>query len=76
MNREKLLKFYETHRGGINGGMAGFVIAVIILVIGLFKTLFIALCVGIGYYLGKKIYEDKDYLRNLLDRILPPGTYR
>jgi len=76
MDREKLLEFYNSHRGGINGALIGFVIAVVILIIGFFKTMFIALCVGIGYYIGKRISEDKDYIRNLLDRVLPPGSYR
>jgi len=38
--------------------------------------LFIAIFVIIGYYIGKQISNDKDYIKNLLDRILPPGTYR
>lgn len=76
MNKEKLLEFYRSHYGEINGALIGFIFAVCILVIGFFQTVFIAICVLIGYYIGKKISQDKDYLRNLLDRILPPGTYR
>lgn len=76
MIKEKFLKFYDSHRGGVNGAIAGFGIAVTILILGIFRTLFIALCMGVGYYIGKKIYEDKDYIKNLLDRVLPPGTYR
>lgn len=76
MDKEKLLDFYDSHRGGINGALAGLIIAVFILVIGFFRTVFIAICVGIGYYIGNRISEEKDYLKNLLDRILPPGTYR
>lgn len=76
MDKESLLRFYLSHRGGINGAAIGLIIAVAILIIGFFETLFIALCVGIGYYIGKRLSEDKDYIRNLLDKILPPGTYR
>ncbi len=76
MDKEKLLEFYNSHRGGINGALIGLVVASVILLIGFFKALFIALCVGVGYYIGKRISEDKDYLKNLLDRVLPPGTYR
>ncbi|MDP4092054.1 MAG: DUF2273 domain-containing protein [Bacillota bacterium] len=76
MNKEGFLKFYNSHRGGINGALVGLVIAVAFLLLGFFRTLFIAICVGIGYYIGKRIYEDKDYIKNLLDRVLPPGTYR
>lgn len=76
MNKEKLLQFYNSHRGGVNGGAVGFAMGCAILIIGLFNTLFIAICVGIGYYIGKRLSQDKDYVKNLLDRVLPPGTYR
>jgi len=75
-NKEKLIEFYKSHYGEINGALTGFIFAVSILVIGFFQTVFITICVAIGYYIGKKISQDKDYLKNLLDRILPPGTYR
>ncbi|NLL04519.1 MAG: DUF2273 domain-containing protein [Clostridiaceae bacterium] len=76
MSLEKLINFYKTHFGEINGALFGLLFAICTLVAGFFQTIFIALCVLIGYYIGKKISKDKDYLRNLLDRILPPGTYR
>lgn len=76
MNFEKIKQFYNSHYGGMNGAFIGLILAIFILVLGFFKTLFIAIFVGIGYYIGKRVCEDKDYIRNLLDRILPPGTYR
>lgn len=76
MNLEKLLTFYNGHKGGINGAGIGLFIAVMILLLGFLRVLFIAILTGLGYYIGKRISEDKDYLKNLLDRVLPPGTYR
>ena len=76
MDKEKILKFYDSHRGGVNGALTGFIVAVVILILGLLRTIFIVFCAGTGYYIGKKIYEDKDYIKNLLDKVLPPGTYR
>ena len=76
MNTEKISNFYSSHRGGINGALAGFVIAVTILIIGFFRTFFIGVCVGVGYYIGVKLFNDKDYIKDLLDKVLPPGTYR
>lgn len=76
MNLEKLLIYYDAHRGGIIGAAIGFILAVLILMLGFFKVLFIALFAGVGYYIGKRIHDDKDYIKNLLDRVLPPGTYR
>jgi len=76
MNKEKILTYYNEHRGEINGAAIGFLLAVLILVLGFFRVLFIAILTGVGYYIGKRLHEDKDYLKNLLDRVLPPGTYR
>jgi Small integral membrane protein len=76
MDKQKLFDFYKENQGGINGALTGLFCAVFILLIGFLKTFFIAICIGIGYYIGKKVTEDKDYIKNLLDRILPPGTYR
>ncbi len=76
MNKDSLSSFYSSHKGGINGALIGIVIASILLILGPIKTLIIALFAGIGYYIGKRITDDKDYIKNLLDRILPPGTYR
>lgn len=73
---EKLLEFYNLHRGGILGAFIGFVVAVTILLFGFFTMLFIAVFAGVGYFIGKRIHDDKDYIKNLLDRVLPPGTYR
>jgi len=76
MNKEKILEYYKLHRGEINGAGIGLALAVLILLIGFLRVLFIAIFVIIGYYIGKQISNDKDYIKNLLDRILPPGTYR
>jgi uncharacterized membrane protein len=58
---------------GIIGGIIGFLLAIAIMSFGFFKILFIALCVMAGYYLGKLISNNKDYIKQLLDKILPPG---
>ncbi len=76
MNTEKLLAYYNEHKGAVKGTAIGFVLAVLILLLGFLKVLFIAILTGLGYYIGKRLHEDKNYIRNLLDRVLPPGTYR
>lgn len=76
MDLGKFSEIYSTHRGGILGAVAGLIVSVAILLFGFFKVLFIAILAGIGYYIGKRIQDDKDHIKNLLDRVLPPGTYR
>jgi len=76
MDLEKITEVYTAHRGGVIGAVTGLLLAVAILLFGFFKVLFIAILAGVGYYIGKSIHEDRDYIKNLLDRVLPPGTYR
>jgi uncharacterized membrane protein len=63
---------WQDHRGKILGAILGIVIGIIILVFGFLKTAFIVLCAIIGYYIGK-IIDGKESLRDILDKILPPG---
>lgn len=76
MKFDKILEYYNNHQGGVLGALVGFFAAVAILLFGFFKVLFIAILAGVGYYIGKRIHDDKDYVKNLLDKVLPPGTYR
>ncbi|MDR0287163.1 MAG: DUF2273 domain-containing protein [Clostridiales bacterium] len=72
----RFYKFYKVHFWSFNGSLAGLLIGLSVIFIGFFQTLFIAICVFIGYYIGKQLEKDKNFLRHLLDKILPPGTYR
>jgi uncharacterized membrane protein len=76
MDKNKLLEFFNENRGAILGSSAGFIIAIVVLFMGFFQALFLFICVGVGYYLGKRFPEDKEHIKNFLDRILPPGMYR
>jgi len=76
MDKQKLYEVYRHHKGEILGALIGLVVAIIVLLLGILKALFVIFCVVLGYYFGKKLFQDKDYIKNLLDRILPPGTYR
>ena len=62
--------FVKTHKGVIIGIGLGLLVGVLVLTIGFFRTLFLAVCVGIGAFFGtdnklrKKLFQ-------ILDRILP-----
>ncbi len=76
MKYEELFDFYKKYRGELTGSFIGFFVAILFLIIGFLKTIFIAICISLGYYVGKRLSSDKDCIKNFLDRILPPGTYR
>jgi uncharacterized membrane protein len=61
--------------GWIVGGIC-FVIGLLLIIFGFWKTLFVvALTIG-GYVFGVKFLSDADSLRNLIDKIFPPGRFR
>lgn len=61
-------EFFSKHRGKITGIILGLVFGWLVIVYGFWKTLFIAVCVGLGYYLGKRADEKYDF-KELLARI-------
>ena len=76
MDFEKITKFYSSNKNGIIGAVIGIIIAVVILCLGLWKTLFIAFFAIAGYYGGTLLEQGKGLLKAIIDKILPPGTYR
>ncbi len=72
MWRDVLHDLLKNHLGKLMGSVIGFIVAVLIIFFGFFKTLFIIFCVLVGYFIGKKI-DNNDRVSDFLDRILPPG---
>ena len=66
----KFMDWIKNHKGKFFGGILGFLIAILVLNIGFFKTLFIVLCTWIGYYLGSKS-DNKENFKELIEKIIP-----
>lgn len=73
MNKDKLMDFLINHQGKIIGVFIGFLAGIFLLTIGFFKTLILFLCIGVGYYFGKKI-DNKENIADFIDRILNQYT--
>jgi len=58
------------------GAVIGLVLALLLVIFGFWKTLFILALSGTGYYLGNRFFSSPEDFRNLLDKILPPGKFR
>ncbi len=67
-----LLELISNNKGKFFGALLGFLLGVVILIIGFFKTMFIFICTCIGYTLGSKSYKNINF-RELLEKVLPPG---
>ncbi len=66
----ELLKFWKAHKGAIIGTGLGLLVGILILTVGFFRTLFLAVCAAIGAFLGTNT-RVKKRLKNTLDKILP-----
>lgn len=66
-----LRKAFALYRGRIVGTFLGVVFALTYIYFGFFRTLFIVICGGVGYYVGTRVDGDED-LRALIERLLPP----
>jgi len=73
VDKEWLRELVDQNRYRILGALGGLVFALLVIRFGLFWALFILLCVGIGYWVGKRLDEEPESLFRMLDRWLPPG---
>lgn len=64
------VKFVKTHKGAIIGTSLGLLAGILLLTIGFFATLLLALCAGIGAFFGSN-NKFKKKLYAILDKILP-----
>lgn len=55
MIKEKLILIFENNSGKIIGSLIGLILAIFILILGLFKTLLIVVLTGLGFFIGYKI---------------------
>lgn len=71
--KEYILNFikYQLHEhcGRTIGVILGFIISLAILIFGLFTTLFVIICMGIGLYVGNLIDKDDEFSDNILYKI-------
>ena len=61
---------------GLTGLLIGFVVALLWVLFGFLKLLFIIAFSGAGYYVGIHYFRDRETIKRLIDKILPPGMFR
>ncbi len=66
---DKLLDYTKHNTGKFMGTVIGLIIAIMMLLLGFFKTIFILLCASLGYVIGSKIDEGES-LKSLFLKIL------
>ncbi len=64
-----LFTLWYYHRGKTLGILLGLIFGLLTVTLGFWKALFIAFCIGVGFWVGKRLDEEGNF-KKLLDRIL------
>ena len=64
------VEYVTANRGKMTGILVGLLFAIGCLTLGFWKTLFVAICVGVGAWIGGRKDAHKQFV-GLLDRVLP-----
>lgn len=63
-----MINWIKANKGKALGGIIGFIIAILVLTIGFFKTLFIIICIVLGIFLGS-IDNKVEKIRGIIKKI-------
>ncbi|HAG09917.1 MAG TPA: hypothetical protein DCK76_00595 [Desulfotomaculum sp.] len=58
MNLADIIDFLSRHRGKATGIVIGLIFGWLVIKYGIIKSIFVAICMGIGYYVGKRLDEN------------------
>ena len=67
---DNLYQFYFNNQSRVIGAVIGFIIGILILSIGFFKTSLIVITTGLGYVIGSRWNIEED-VKTLIDKIIP-----
>lgn len=70
MNLKMLENLWQDHSGKTVGAALGMIVGILIIIFGLFNTLFIVACGILGYIVGKRVDEEESIVE-MIDRLLP-----
>ena len=70
MNLKLLENIWQDHNGKTVGAIVGMIVGILIIVVGLFNTLFIVACGVCGYVIGKRVDEEESIVE-MIDRFWP-----
>ncbi|CCQ96002.1 conserved hypothetical protein [[Clostridium] ultunense Esp] len=67
----EMMEYIKANKNKTLGAFLGFLIGILILTIGFFKTIFIVLCTWLGFFIGSKSYSWED-IKGFLIRLFTP----
>ena len=73
---KKILEIIKEQNIAFISALFAFFLGLLLILFGIWKTLFLIAITVAGYYIGKSFLSDKENLKDLLDKIIPPGRFR
>lgn len=73
---KRLFEMIKDQNVAIISAVAAFILGLLLILFGFWKTLFLIVLTIAGYYFGKAFLSNKEDLKELLDKIIPPGRFR
>lgn len=73
---DPILRLVHGKDAGLVGALVGFVLAVLWVIFGFWRMLFIVLLTLAGYVIGARLFRNSAHFRELIDKVLPPGRFR
>ncbi|MEW6621664.1 MAG: DUF2273 domain-containing protein [Bacillota bacterium] len=68
MDKKKLFwDIVDIHKGKVIGTLTGLLFGLLTIIFGFWKASFLAICILIGYLIGKRIDENQDF-KNMLKK--------
>ncbi len=71
-----LIQGLQMGSAGAKGAFYAFVLALLLVIFGFFKTIFILIMTALGYYFGTRYLSNLDDFKDFLDKLFPPGYFR
>lgn len=62
------------NKGKVMGSVVGLLFSVFYLSYGFIRATFIIICIGIGYFIGKRLDDDKDFIQTI-KKLLGPRDF-
>ncbi len=69
MNLDTFLELIKEHKGKTVGITFGFLFGIFTVILGFWKTFFIAFCIILGFILGRR-FDENDRFRDLMNKLL------
>ena len=73
MDWERMKDWIKSHQGKVIGGVAGLLVAILILTINFWRTLLLFTLIGLGVYLGSYL-DHGNQLRAFMEKIFKTKT--